>query len=106
MNNIKNIKNNPKYETPNVNCKDFFNNFTKCIDQKTNTYGELIKVNKEPQNFNYFNFFDCNEYKSVIESSKLKIKSINFNPNDIAYPYNSSYTIKNLNGEIKIRFYD
>ena len=62
MNNIKNIKNNPKYETPNVNCKDFFNNFTKCIDQKINTYGVLIKVNKEPQNLLVKGYLISNNY--------------------------------------------
>ena len=103
-NNIE--KNKSKNELSNVNCKDFFNNFTKCVEQKINIYGELKKVNIEPQNSNYFSFFDCKEYQHMIESSRLKIKSISFNPNDISYPYNSSYTIKNINGEIKIRFYD
>ena len=105
-NNKNNTENNAKNELSNVNCKEFFNNFTKCVEQKTNIFGELKKVNIEPNNFNYFNFFDCKEYKSVIESSRLKIKSINFNPNDIVYPYNCTYTIKNMGGEIKIRFYD
>lgn len=101
-----NTDNKAKNELSNINCKEFFNNFKKCVEHKTNIFSELIKVNIEPNNTNYFNFFDCKEYNTVIESSRLKIKSISFNPNDIAYPYNCSYTIKNINGVIKIRFYD
>lgn len=101
-----NTDNDNKYKLSNANCKNFYDDFTKCVKQKTNIFTELKKVNLEPNNSNYFNFFDCKEYKTAIESSRLKIKSISFNPNDIAYPYNCYYTLKNVDGEIKIRFYD
>lgn len=89
-----------------TNCENFFNDFTKCVNDRTSVLGKLKKPNVEPINSNYFNFFNCGEYDNFINSSRLKIKEISFNPNDISYPYNSYYSITNNNGKIKIKFYE
>lgn len=104
------IKNN--FKEPNLtnltNCKIFFNDLTKCVNEKKNTFGELQQPDNsnDSNNFNNFNFFECNEYKNFINNSRLKIKEIRFNPNEIVHPCNSHYTITNVNGIIKIKFDD
>jgi hypothetical protein len=56
-------------EPSSINCKIFFDNLTKCVNNKKNIFGELKQTNNF-NNLNNFNFFYCDEYKNFINNSR------------------------------------
>lgn len=79
------------------NCDKFWNDYNKCVND-----GILIKnnlINPSHAEF-YFNFLQCEQF------DKLHNNQIQFNPNDIKYPYNKTYTIEKINDIVVIKFDD
>ena len=81
------------------NCYQFWDDFNECKKYNKNIINNLDVDYKqaEPQ---YFNFFECKQYKNITNIL------IQFNPSNITYPYNKKYSIKKNNDVIKIKLYD
>jgi hypothetical protein len=101
--NKKNMLNNLLLnDTHKKDCKQFWNDYDKCAnfnsDNKIINSINMSKQNPKPW---YFNFFECDEYKNTYHKNKIE-----FNPNDIKYPYNKYYKIEKVDKVIKINMYD
>lgn len=80
----------------------FWHDFNKCANlNRDNEIVNLINMSTNNSKPRYFEIFNCNEYKITWHKHKIE-----FDPNDIEYPYNKNYMIKKVDNVIKIKMYD